>query len=84
MNALKPLLRRGADLVLFAPDEGNPARRKVNPAGLEIPVPESLAVDASAFATSVMRARTVLIHLVRAGGMEQKICPATRAWPDRT
>ena len=48
MEPLKPLLRRVADLVLFAADKRDPSRGKMNPVRRQIPLPEPLGVTAMA------------------------------------
>src|SRR5262245_9829394 len=67
MDTLEPLVRRSTYIMVFAPDKCDPARRKMNPVGFEVPVPESLAVGTSRFATPVAHARSVLIHAISAG-----------------
>lgn len=54
MDSLEPLLRRVADFVVFMADQGNPARREMNPVRYQIPVPQSVTLDVSP--------RMVLIH----------------------
>lgn len=48
MEPLKPLRRRVADLVLFAADQRDPSRGKMNPVRCQIPLPERLGVTAMA------------------------------------
>jgi hypothetical protein len=48
MQPLQPLLRGVADLVLFAADERDPSRGKMNPVRGQIPIPEPLGLAAIA------------------------------------
>ena len=62
MDSLEPVLRLAADFMVFTTDERDPSGGKMDPIGFQIPVPEPLAVTASALATAAARARTSLIH----------------------
>ena len=48
VDPFQPRLWRGPDLVLIAAHEAEPSRRKVNPVGRRIPIPEPFALPANA------------------------------------
>src|SRR5678815_523991 len=65
MDSLEPLVGRAADVMLVTADKGDPAGREMNPIGLQIPVPQTLAVDTSGLPTAGVCNRTTLIHGLR-------------------
>src|SRR5262245_2594119 len=65
MDPLEPAARRADDLVSIAADEAEPSRREVNPVGLQIPVPQTFAVVASARATGGARDGAFVTHAWR-------------------
>jgi hypothetical protein len=62
MDSLEPLCGRAADFMVVPADERDPARREMNPVGFQIPVPERLAVAASALPIAVLLARSMVVH----------------------
>ena len=48
VNTLQPRLVRGADLVLVATDQAEPAGRKADPVGNQVPIPEPFTLPANA------------------------------------
>ena len=48
MDPLQPRLGRSPDLVLIAAHEAEPPRRKVDPVGHQIPIPEPFALAENA------------------------------------
>ena len=68
MNSLEPVVHSVAQFVVLQAGERNPLRRKMNPIGFEIPVPQTFVVAANWPARGVASVRAICIHTEPADG----------------
>ena len=57
MNSQEPLVRAGADVVVFRPSESGPARRVVDAVRDDVPVPQSVGISYSVHVRNAARIR---------------------------